>query len=75
MVQNDTRDRPRRSQEEEGRKGFARGEKPSFGLPGKIQEAQSTAPEGAGALEILKVAQVAFDRGVPAGEVWEELGR
>lgn len=75
MASNDARNRPTRSQDAGQCKAYAHGENPSYGLPGKIQGAQSTAPEDAGDLEILKVAQVAFDRGIPAGDVWEELGR
>ena len=51
-----------------------RGANPSHGLPGKIHAAQSSAPEGAGDLEVLAVAQEAHDRGVSPRDIWQQKG-
>lgn len=49
-----------------------RGDHPKTGLPGKIQRARTTAPDGADDSCILEVASIAHNGGQDPAEVWAE---
>lgn len=70
---NDTGERPRDlGQREEEKSTGNRGKKPSRGLPGKIQRAETTAPDGVDRDLIPQVGYIAYKRGLDPADVWAE---
>ena len=66
-------DRHSRELDERDRKSFGRGVAPSNGLAGKVWAAASAAPDDASDLQILAVAQAAWDRRVTVDQIWAEV--
>ncbi len=70
-----TTNRPQSTDEQTGKESIERISKSATnGLAGKINSAKFHAPEDAITIQIITVAQQAFDRGVHVTEIWNKEG-